>query len=110
MPKVFIDDCPNGAMRQHEWENGVCLHCKGELPDVDTQFAQRLERLLNAHSRENASNTPDFILAQYLLGCLAVWNETVNQRERWYGRNAGFRPASAEVTQQLGPIEEVDGH
>ena len=50
--------------------------------------------LLNRHSRENASNTPDFILAQYLLGCLAVFNQAVQQRETWYGRDA--RPTHGE--------------
>lgn len=84
---VHIDRCPNGAAWQHEWsEEGICLHCKGQMPDRETQFAQRLEGLLNAHCQENASNTPDFILAQYLLGCLATWNAAVQRREQWYGR------------------------
>lgn len=47
---------------------------------------------LNSFSAENASNTPDWILAQYLLGCLAAWNTAVQQRETWYGRDP--RPAS----------------
>jgi hypothetical protein len=64
--------------------------------DTEVQFAQRLERLLNAHSRENASNTPDFILAQYLLACLEAWNRGVQQRETWYGRDA--RPISSTAS------------
>ena len=43
---------------------------------------------LNRCSAENPSNTPDWILAQYLLGCLAAWNMGVQQRETWYGRDA----------------------
>ncbi len=49
-------------------------------------FEQELEELLNKHSQENASDTPDFILAKYLSDCLAVFNAAVQQRERWYGR------------------------
>lgn len=49
-------------------------------------FEQALERLLNMYSQENGSNTPDFILAQYLSGCLKAWNEAVVAREKWYGR------------------------
>lgn len=87
MKKVFIDDCPNGVMRNHEWADGVCAQCGGQLPSREEQFSQRLERLLNAHSQENPSNTPDFILCHYLLGCLAAWNQGVQQRETWYGRD-----------------------
>lgn len=47
-----------------------------------------LTQTLNRYSAENASNTPDFILAQYLLGCLAAFNQAVQQRETWYGRDA----------------------
>lgn len=53
---------------------------------MDT-FQRDLTALLNKYSREGASNTPDFILARYLEGCLAAWNEAVQQREIWYGRN-----------------------
>ena len=42
---------------------------------------------LNSVSAENPSNTPDFILAQYLLGCLEAWNAGVTAREKWYGRD-----------------------
>ena len=44
--------------------------------------------VLNRHSVENASNTPDFILAMYLLNCLAAFDEAVQQRETWYGRDS----------------------
>lgn len=55
------------------------------------EYSPTLERdlasALNRHSQENGSSTPDFILAQYLLGCLAAWNTGVQQRETWYGRD-----------------------
>jgi hypothetical protein len=52
------------------------------------KFEKELEHLINRYSKENDSNTPDFILAQYLQGCLDVFNTAVQQRETWYGRNA----------------------
>jgi hypothetical protein len=55
-------------------------------------FEQELERLINRYSQERASNTPDFILAQYLLMCLAAWNHGVTQREQWYGRLPTIAP------------------
>jgi len=49
-------------------------------------FQEELEKLINKHSMENGSDTPDFLLAEYLIGCLMVWNGSVKSREKWYGR------------------------
>ena len=53
---------------------------------MDT-FKSELESLINKYSRENDSNTPDFILAQYIENCLASFAQAIQQRETWYGRN-----------------------
>ena len=58
----------------------------GKVHGNDLEHA--LASALNRFSAENLSNTPDWILAQYLLGCLAAWNTGVQQRETWYGRDA----------------------
>lgn len=42
--------------------------------------------VLNRYSAENGSNTPDFILASYLLDCLTAFNRATNRREFWRGR------------------------
>ncbi len=47
---------------------------------------QQLQDLINCNSVENDSDTPDFILASYLEGCLKIFAETVRAREAWYGR------------------------
>lgn len=52
-----------------------------------SSFEKDLEHLLNMHGMENASNTPDFILARYMLGCYRLFNATVNSRADWYGRH-----------------------
>lgn len=51
-----------------------------------SNFEKELWTLINTHSMENGSNTPDWILARYLSNCLAAFNEAVNTREGWYGR------------------------
>lgn len=48
-----------------------------------------LTALLNRYSAENGSNTPDFILAKFLLGCLQAWDRATEDREIWYGRIGG---------------------
>ncbi len=49
-------------------------------------FRKGLEDLINRHSKENGSDTPDFILADYLGNCLDNFDAIVSARERWYGR------------------------
>jgi hypothetical protein len=49
------------------------------------EFQKELGSLINRHSVENESDTPDFILAMYLRGCLDAFNLAVRQREKWYG-------------------------
>ena len=51
-----------------------------------SEFRKELESLVNRHSGENGSNTPDFILADYLTDCLVAFDRAVNRRESWYGR------------------------
>ena len=47
---------------------------------------QEIEHVLNKHSAENGSNTPDYILAQYLAQCIETFDSAVMAREAWYGR------------------------
>jgi hypothetical protein len=53
----------------------------------ESEFAAGLESLINRYSQENGSNTPDFILACYLVRCLAAFNEASRARETWYGKS-----------------------
>ena len=50
-------------------------------------FKKELESLINKHSKENGSNTPDFILAEYLNNCLENFNHIITAREKWYAPN-----------------------
>lgn len=54
----------------------------------------QLAFVINHASLENGSNTPDYILAKYLQGCLAIFDSTVRERDRWYGiePRPGWRP------------------
>ena len=57
-----------------------------KFAEQEVSFRKDLEALLNRHSRENESNTPDFILADYLTGCLRAFDSAVRMRADWYGR------------------------
>jgi len=52
---------------------------------------RELQDLINKHSKENDSDTPDFILAQYVVLALTAFNTAIQQRETWYGRGADGR-------------------
>ena len=43
---------------------------------------------INKHSAENKSNTPDFILAQFLMTCLNAFDHAVEMRDRWHSNEA----------------------
>ena len=70
-------------------------------------FETKLRVLIDQCSEENASNTPDFILAQYLSGCLDAFNIAIQQRENWYGHDP--RPTETD-NQSLETDGQKDGH
>lgn len=47
-------------------------------------FEEELKALINRYSKENESNTPDFILAQYLSDCLKAYEKVIKKRNEWY--------------------------
>ena len=49
--------------------------------EKETGFRRELAGLLNRYSKENASNTQDFVLMQYICDCLDAFNNAVNHRE-----------------------------
>jgi len=43
-----------------------------------------IEQAINRNSAENGSDTPDFILAEYLTDCLAAFDKACTARTKWY--------------------------
>lgn len=62
---------------------------KPEDPQGPSEFEHELESLINRHSLENESGTPDFILAAYLVNSLAAFNTAVQQRANWRAERIG---------------------
>ena len=79
------------------------------LPQITPRAANHgslrsdLASVINRYSRENGSNTPDFMLAAYLCDCLKAWNAMTKQREKWYGREPG------QMTQMIPTAIEITG-
>lgn len=55
-------------------------------PDPPT-FEEELVILLNKHSKENYSGTPDWILMEFLRKCLEAWDLGVRLRADWRGES-----------------------
>lgn len=65
-----------------------------ELQTPAQKLEQDLERVLNHHSAENESNTPDYVLASLLKNTLATWNLHTKERDRWYGNRSLLGPGN----------------
>lgn len=55
--------------------------------DCSKSLADDIRAAINRRSRENVSNTPDFILAEYMLACLTAFETASLAREGWYGKS-----------------------
>jgi hypothetical protein len=61
-----------------------------DIPDPNDKrptFFDALQTLINQYSVENGSNTPDFILANFMFKALINFDDAVKHREKWYGRD-----------------------
>lgn len=68
-----------------------------------------IEEAINRASAENESNTPDWILAQYLIDCLATFDKAVNARDSFYGERQKIL-ASSPKEEICIPSEQENTH
>jgi hypothetical protein len=52
--------------------------------DKRMSFEIELKQLINKYSVENGSDTPDWILAQYIMDALTSYERAVIRRDHWY--------------------------
>jgi hypothetical protein len=77
----------------------------------DTQPELELERIfadtVNRHSLENESNTPDFIMGEFLASIVCAYNVAVRARDKWYGVELyPGRSADAPIATEIN-VEEL---
>lgn len=68
-------------IRLDNWITGHFISCRRKH---NITFEKELTELLNKYSKENESNTPDFILAKYLIDCLNAYNKAEQTRYKWF--------------------------
>jgi len=50
-------------------------------------FRKELQDIINKNSLENGSNTPEFILAEYLVDCLNAFDKATSKRTAYFNAN-----------------------
>ena len=50
-------------------------------------FEQELRELINRHCLESTSNSPDYILAEFVLDSLDAFDSATKKRDDHYGEN-----------------------
>ena len=76
------------------------------------EFAKELEELINKHSIENFSNTPDFILADYLMNCLEAYHSIKIKNDNWHTKpkDKSFTPHPPAYPCHFGQPCSCDSH
>lgn len=61
----------------------------GPLPEAKEYkrpgFEKELENLISRYSKDSESNTPDYILAEFMGNCLSNLHRATKLRDNWYG-------------------------
>lgn len=89
---AFHKDSSGSVIDMH----GIALRLENEMDETEqaavTQgeadspdFRSELSSLLNRFSKENGSNTPDYVLRDYLCSCLKAFDTAVNARQASQG-------------------------
>lgn len=79
---------PYATVREHKDE----MKASKEKEAIIIEFA----RIINTYSIENDSDTPDFIIAEYLFDCLMAANILIGGRSAWYNQGAKYAKSSGE--------------
>jgi len=92
---VTAEDIPNGSLVKRD-EDSFFFSSPPKLesePDMEVyesteikekRIIREISELINRNNLEAGSDTPDFILSEYLYNCLMNFNKTTVARTKWY--------------------------
>jgi hypothetical protein len=63
----------------------VAINKKLIAAEEEKTFEKELTTILNQHCVEDASDTPDYVLARYLKECLNAFNNAIISRDHFHG-------------------------
>ena len=73
-------------------------------------FEEQLTNLINTYSFDNYSNTPDFIMADYLIKCMIAFNQATNKRLSLSSKKAENSKFTKELASALNSSLEYIRH
>lgn len=80
----------------------------GSGGDGSVSFEESLRELINQKSRENGSNTPDYVLADYLCRCLESFDRAVKERQLWHGDRPATKGLAESILKDCASKRPVD--
>jgi hypothetical protein len=69
-------------------KGGVLVEEVNSVKEEALPLRLEIENAINRASRENRSDTPDYILAEYLMSCLDAFGKATNKRRGWLSPDA----------------------
>ena len=73
-------------------------------------FECELAHLINKHSWEKASNTPDFLLARMMVAAFHAFSAGIEGREMWYGRTPPIFATEVDAAEARREAADLDHH
>ena len=103
-------DGDNSVMVETIWVDmrDTWLQESMEVPEPKT-LRDRIAHAINRSNAERGSNTPDFILAEYLESCLRAFDRAIQHRDRWYARNVTDDDIDEPAQQTLAEANQALG-
>lgn len=77
-------------------------------PMIERTLREDITRVLARHSVENVSDTPDFILAQFLLRSLVAGEELIKARHAWWGMPNPWAKMKADLADPADTPEDTE--
>jgi len=74
-----------------------------------SNFKKEITNLINRYSKENGSDTPDYILADYLVSCLETFDKAISARDSWYGKTITPRINTEGLPKSTCPVSQCHG-
>lgn len=96
--RVFLSESPTGPNPDNPPE---------DKEEKIKDFSKEIETLINKYSFENDSNTPDFILADFIVQALKNFNNTSRAREKWYGKSLQVIDGGTTLESAIKCIEDL---
>ena len=93
---AYVSECGRRSFHPSIVENKLSIWFKKKEQPVMAQYPNEIKgqklsnfeieiaSVINRFSRENMSDTPDFILATYLNNCLNAYEKATQQKKNWF--------------------------